>query len=607
MSSDQNNEELQARLGQLEQKVRDLEAALAGSFATLHGLQAREEMFRLLVTHMPDVAWTSDDRGHTIYVSPRVEELLGFPAEAWIEDPAFWWSRVHPDDRERVLAEEKESWDTLRGHRTSVEYRLVGRDGEVRWVSDDAAVVHPEDGSPAHWSGFLTDVTDRKALEEQLQHQAFHDPLTSLANRALFADRVEHALARSGRSRDSLAVLFLDLDDFKTVNDGMGHPAGDALLVAVAEAVRACLRPMDTAARLGGDEFAVLIEDLATPDDAIDVAGRIQAAIGRPFQVGGREIYTSASIGIARPASRRDHASQLLRNADSAMYAAKRKGKGRCEIYAPTMHAAAVRRLELNAEMRRGLALEEFAVHYQPIVTLRDGSVSGFEALARWHHPRRGLILPPAFIPTAEETGQIVELGRLVLGEACRQARAWQEAQGPGPRRAMSINVSARQFRDPLLGRTVVDALEAAGLDPSCLVLEITESVLMEDTLAAFQRLRELKDLGVRLAIDDFGTGYSSLSYLRRLPVDILKIDKSFIDGVAERGDALALARTIIRIGKTLRLSTVAEGVERAAQVAALLRIGCDQAQGFHFARPMPAAEIASTGLLPAAASSLAG
>jgi diguanylate cyclase (GGDEF)-like protein len=462
----------------------------------------------------------------------------------------------------------------------------------VRWVSDDSAVVNSADGSPSHWSGFLVDITDRKVLEEQLLHQAFHDPLTGLANRALFVDRVEHALARSDRRRDSLAVLFLDLDDFKTINDGMGHDAGDALLIAVAEAIRTCIRPMDTASRMGGDEFAVLIEDLSNAEAAVEVAQRIQDAVGRPFRVNGREIYTNASIGIARLVSRRDRAATLLRNADSAMYAAKRHGKGRCEMYEPKMHAAAVQRLELNAEIRRGLALGEFAVHYQPTVHLSDGSISGFEALVRWNHPRRGLVLPAEFIPAAEETGQIVELGRFVLDEACRQARAWLDDFPAEPAHAMSVNVSARQFRDPSLGQIVGASLAAADLDPTTLILEITESVLMEDSHAALERLRELKALGVRLAIDDFGTGYSSLSYLRRLPVDILKVDKSFIDGITDGSDALALAGAVFRIGKTLRLSTVAEGVEHASQAANLMGIGCDEAQGFHYARPMPASEI---------------
>jgi len=552
-------------------------------------IQASEAKYRGLVERVPAVVYTADFgmEGSWRYVSPRVEELLGFPATAWTGDPGFWWSRVHPDDRARVIADEVQSSACAPGQRSVFEYRMLDRAGQVHWVRDEATVVDSHDGSPPHWSGFLVDVTDRKVLEDQLQHQAFHDPLTGLANRALFADRVEHALARSNRRRDSLAVLFLDLDDFKTVNDGIGHDAGDELLVAVAETLQGCLRPMDTAARLGGDEFAILLEDLPDDESAASVADRILAALAHPVAIHGRDVVIGASLGIALPTSRHEGAREILRNADSAMYAAKRHGKGRHETYAPAMHAAAVRRLELTSEIRQGLERGEFGVYYQPTVSLRDGSIVGFEALVRWRHPRRGLVLPGEFIPAAEETGQIIAIGRLVLDEACRQASAWRDLGPAGRAPNMSVNVSARQFRDPSLGPTVAAALGGAGLEPASLILEITESVVMEDSEASLRRLRELKALGVRLAIDDFGTGYSSLSYLRRLPVDILKVDKSFIDGIAGGGDAFALARVIVRMGQTLNLDTVAEGVEMASQAAALRRMGCPLAQGFHFARPM--------------------
>jgi len=557
-------------------------------------LRAAAAKYKELVERVPAIVYAADfgADGAWRFVSPRVEELLGFSAETWTHDPGFWWSRVHPDDRDRVLADEIESSGLPAGMRSTFEYRMIDHAGRVRWVRDEAVVVVPEDGSPSHWSGFLVDVTDRRALEEQLQHQAFHDPLTGLANRALFTDRVGHALARSARSRSSLAVLFLDLDDFKMVNDGMGHDAGDTLLVAVGEALQACLRPMDTAARLGGDEFAVLLEDLEGTEAAGEVADRILGALAHPFPIGGRQVVIGASIGIAGPTTRREGAAEILRNADSAMYAAKREGKGRHETYAPAMHAAAVERLELTGEMRRALERGEFDVHYQPVVRLGDGSISGFEALVRWSHPRRGLVLPGEFISAAEDTGQIVAIGRHVLQVACLQARAWQEATGGAPALTMSVNVSARQFRDPSLCASVAAALAAAGMEPSTLVLEITESIIMEDSEAALRRLRELKALGVRLAIDDFGTGYSSLSYLRRLPVDVLKMDKSFIHGIGSGGDAYALASMIVRMGETLHLEVVAEGVEQSSQAAALRRMGCGLAQGYHFARPMAAADL---------------
>jgi diguanylate cyclase (GGDEF)-like protein/PAS domain S-box-containing protein len=554
-------------------------------------IQASEAKYRALVEWVPAVVYTADFgmEGAWRYVSPRVEQLLGFPASEWTGDPGFWWSRVHPEDQERVLADDTEAASGPPGQRSAIEYRMVDAEGRTRWVRDEAVVIAPDAGSPSYWSGFLVDITDRMMLEAQLQHQAFHDPLTGLANRALFADRVEHAVARSRRHRESVAVLFLDLDDFKMVNDGLGHDAGDELLVAVSEVLQEALRSTDTAARLGGDEFAILLEDLPSDDAATEVADRVLEALARPFQVHGREVVIGASIGIAVSARRTADAREILRNADSAMYAAKRRGKGCHQTYLPEMHAAAARRLEVIAEIRQALEREELRVHYQPTVRLHDGSIAGFEALVRWHHPRHGLVLPGEFIPAAEETGQIVAIGRFVLDEACRQARAWADQCPRGQAPPISVNVSARQFRDPSLGPTVAAALSDAGLSPSSLILEITESVVMEDSEASLRRLQELKALGVRLAIDDFGTGYSSLSYLRRFPVDTIKIDKSFIDGVAAGGDALALAHVIVRMGQTLNLETVAEGVELPSQAAALRRMGCRQAQGFYFARPMVA------------------
>jgi diguanylate cyclase (GGDEF)-like protein/PAS domain S-box-containing protein len=562
--------------------------------------------YRDLVEHVPAIVYTARAgvEGECEYVSPSAEEILGFPPESWTSDAGFWMSRVHPDDRDRMVAHWSRHIDPTDAGSTSVEYRMIDAEGRVHWLRDRSRLLDPlddaadpaEDGDssgPTRWTGFLTDVTAQKELEEQLQYQAFHDPLTGLPNRALFADRLGQALARADRRSDeSLAVLFLDVDDFKTINDGIGHEAGDELLVMVARTLRSCIRPMDTAARLGGDEFAILLQDQAEASASKDVADRILEALRSPIVIGGREIVIGATIGIANLLTGHETALELMRNADAAMYAAKRQGKGRHETFAPKMQAAVARRLELAGEMRRGVERGEFTVHYQPIVRLDDGTIDSLEALVRWRHPRRGLVLPGEFIPEAEENGQVTAIGRFVLEQSCREARAWHDAIADGTAPALAVNVSARQFRDPALPGLVVEALSQTGLDASALTLEITETTIMEDTDTAIERLQHLKDLGVRLAIDDFGTGYSSLSYLRRLPVDILKVDKSFVDDIGAGGQALALARVIVSIGQTLHLDTVAEGVEGSAQAAALTRLGCEVAQGFHFARPLPPGDV---------------
>jgi diguanylate cyclase (GGDEF)-like protein/PAS domain S-box-containing protein len=436
------------------------------------------------------------------------------------------------------------------------------------------------------WS--FRDVTERRRLEEELAHQAFHDSLTGLANQALFRDRVEHALARAGRdARHQVAVLFADLDDFKRVNDSLGHTAGDQLLVAVAERLRGCVRAADTAARLGGDEFAILLEDAHDRAEAAEVADRIIDALRRPFTVVGHEVVVGASVGIAFGTS--SEPSELLRNADLAMYTAKSRGKGCSEIFEPAMHAAAVERLELEADLRRALDHGELVVHYQPIVRLADGEITGFEALVRWLHPRRGLLPPATFVPLAEATGLIHRLGREVLERACEQTRRWQLEIGADAPLQVTVNLSAQQLQDRELVTVVDDVLRRSGLEPSSLVLEITESAMVHDTDATIHRLEELKSLGLRLAVDDFGTGYSALGYLQRFPVDVIKIDRSFVDVIDQGTDRPGLAHAIVRIAQTLQLDTVAEGVETAEQAAELTRLGCRKAQGFYFARPQPA------------------
>ncbi|MFI7602114.1 putative bifunctional diguanylate cyclase/phosphodiesterase [Actinoplanes sp. NPDC049681] len=431
------------------------------------------------------------------------------------------------------------------------------------------------------------DVHDAQELQERLMHEAYHDALTGLPSRALFRERLVEAVARASGT-DDVAILFLDLDGFKEINDSLGHAAGDALLCQVAERLSAAVREGDTVARFGGDEFGVIVESVAARTDAEAVAGRIAAALEAPFLVGERELLVAASIGLACAADAED-VEQLQRNADLAMYRAKSGGGNGMAAYDPAMLTGLVRRLELEADLRAALAREELVLHYQPTVDLRSGEITGFEALVRWHHPTRGMIPPLEFIGAAEATGLIVPLGRWVLREACRQAVAW--GAGTTRRLKMAVNVSVRQFEHGDLAATVAEIVAETGMPVGQLCLEMTESVLLTDTDENLAQLRRLKDLGVTLAMDDFGTGYSSLAYLRRFPMDTLKIDRSFVDRLGGEREDEALVRTIVRLGQSLGMTTVAEGIEDSAQLSVLQDLQCDYAQGYYLSRPLPADE----------------
>ncbi len=430
-----------------------------------------------------------------------------------------------------------------------------------------------------------------RELEKQMRHQAFHDPLTNLANRARFTDRLDHALQRAARTNNGLAIIFMDIDDFKSVNDSLGHPVGDKLLIDVARRLEGNLRPGDTAARFGGDEFAVLLEDVGVAGEASIVAERITESLRTPLVLNEKEVFVRASMGIASGAGD-DSADELLRRADVAMYVAKSDGKGRFAVYDAAMERSIVGRLELASELQRAVERDEFVLHYQPSIILDSGRIAGVEALLRWRHPARGLMPPADFVPVAEETGLILPIGRWVVREACMQARRWQQSFASDPPLTMAVNISARQVHQPGLLDVVSEALRDSGIDPGTLVLEITESLMMQDADLAITRLNELKQLGVRLAIDDFGTGYSSLSYLRRFPVDILKIDKSFVDGVSHKGKEQELAQSIIELGQTLHLEIVAEGVEHPEQLGWLQSRHCNLGQGFLFSEPIAAADL---------------
>jgi diguanylate cyclase (GGDEF)-like protein/PAS domain S-box-containing protein len=551
-------------------------------------LRQNEERFRSLVQKASDVITILDSDGTIRYDSPAIEHLLGYEQGERVGRPTFEY--VHPEDVERV----KVSFGRALEHpgvRPPLEFRSRHKNGSWRHLEvtrtnllDDPAVRGVVANS--------RDVTERKRLEEQLQQQAFHDRLTGLANRALFMDRLGHALTRLSRRDVSVAVLFLDLDNFKVVNDSLGHEAGDGLLVAVAHRMRQLLRSEDTVARLGGDEFTVLLEDITNPSLATRVAERLTEAFRSPFTVEGQELFVTASVGIALSATGKRTPQDVLRDADVAMYRAKAMGRGRYAVFEPSMSAGARTRLELENDLRRALERREFMVCYQPKVGLQSGRIAGVEALVRWEHPTRGLVPPPEFIPVAEETGLILPVGDWILGEACRQARDWQEQYPSAPPLMMNVNLSARQFRQPNLAAEVARVLRVTGLNPSSLELEVTESIMLDDADSASQTLRRLKNLGVRIAIDDFGTGYSSLSYLTRFPVDTLKVDRSFVARMGHEAEVTAIVQAVITLAKTLGLEVVAEGVERVEQLEQLREMECDLAQGYYFARPLSSESI---------------
>jgi diguanylate cyclase (GGDEF)-like protein/PAS domain S-box-containing protein len=549
-------------------------------------LQRSEERFRSLVRNASDGVVVLGADGLIRYESPAVERILGRSPEEGIGRPAT--AVIHPDDRSAV---ERGFGDVaaVDGSEAGFEFRARHADGSWRTLE---AIAKNLLGDPAVGGIVVNyrDITERKALEDQLRHQAFHDVLTGLANRSLFRDRLGHALARASRGARPTAVLYLDIDDFKAVNDRFGHAEGDRLLVAVAERLRAATRAGDTVARLGGDEFAVIVEE-SDPAEAQAAADRILAALRQPFDLGDRETAVRASIGIAIHDIDGGDADEVLRRADIAMYAAKARGGDGHATYEARLYEATVARMEAKADLQGALERGELEVAYQPIVEMETGLITGTEALMRWHHPEKGPIPPAEFIPLAEENGLIVELGRWILETACRQTRVWQEQTGRS-NLSISVNLSGRQIADPDLVSHVAGALASSGLDPACLTLEITETTLVRDVEATVAAFRALKSLGTRLAIDDFGTGYSSLSYLRQFPIDTLKIDRSFVAALDDGADSGALVRSILDLSETLRLDTVAEGIETDEQRRALESLGATRGQGYLFARPMSSADM---------------
>ncbi len=574
-----------------EEEIRRLNESLEGRVEERTAeLRESQERFRRAFEGSPiGMALTSLDRQY-LQVNRALCEMLGYSEEELVA--TTFRDITHPDD---MKISEEHDRRALKGELDSyrLEKRYVHAEGHTVWGLLNASLLRDEGGRPLYFVTQIQDITERKEYEEQLRHQAFHDGLTGLPNRALLMDRLERALARAARRQESVAVLYVDIDRFKLVNDSLGHEAGNELLRQVADRLRGCLRQEDTAARLSGDEFVVLLEDVQSEGEATAVAQRILGRIGHLYEIGGREVGLSTSIGVALGgAGQEKKPEDLLRAADAAMYRAKNAGKARIEVYDRWMGAEALDRVQLEVDLRRAVERGEFEVHYQPKVELETGRIVSVEALVRWEYPERGLLTPGEFIELAEETGLVVPIGQRVLEQACRQVRKWQDEHGCDPPLEANVNLSARQFRQPNLVGEVARSLEESGLGADRLELELTESVVMGYGEPIVGTMRELRALGVRLAIDDFGTGYSSLTYLKRFPVSTLKIDKEFVGGLGQDLEDTAIVRGVLGLEHGLGMKVVAEGIETPEQLAALRALGCERGQGYHLCRPLPPQEL---------------
>jgi diguanylate cyclase (GGDEF)-like protein/PAS domain S-box-containing protein len=555
-------------------------------------LRALENRYGPLPEGVPSVAYIFEPgiEGRCLYISPSVEDVLGYPRRQWLEERGLWDRLLHQDDEERVVSNEAEC--ARSGEKLVQEYRLRAADGRDVWIRDEMTVVFDrQTGEDPLFYGVFLDVSDRKRMEVELERLALYDPLTGLPNRALFGDRLRHVLARRGRD-SATAVYFLDLDRFKRINDSLGHGAGDEVLREVAERLSAVVRPEDTVARFGGDEFTVLCESVGGVLEAVSIADRLQRPLRQPLRAGGAELRLSASIGVALvEADDNGDGQHLIEDADAAMYRAKERGGARTELFDTAMRDNAVRAMRIEQELQRALEQGELRLYYQPGVDLATGQVVGAEALVRWEHPQRGLIMPDRFLGIAEETGLIVPLGMWVMSETCRHLAEWQ-SRPETAHLQLSLNLSARELTHPDLVSSVLGCVRDSGVDPHSLTIEVTESTAMADGDTGFRALRDLSGEGIRVAIDDFGTGYSSLEQLRRMPVDIVKVDRSFVSGMSADSTDREIVAAVVGMGRALKLSVVAEGIETTEQAEALRDLGCDIGQGYLYAKPLPAEEM---------------
>ena len=557
---------------------------------TMERLRVSEERYALAARAANDGLWDWNLLTGEAYFAPRWTDMLGFAEGEIGRHVDEWFSRVHPDDLAHLRAEINAHLEGETPQFQS-EYRMTHRDGGWVWLLCRGLVVRDAQGQACRMAGSQTDITARKKAEEKLRHDAHHDSLTGLPNRAVFLDRLARSVSRARRRDDYLfAVLFLDVDRFKLVNDSSGHRTGDQLLMAVARRLENALRPGDMVARHGGDEFTILLDHLRDQHDVETIVQRIERHLSGPFDICGEELVINASIGITLSSVACHDPEQMLRDADIAMYRAKARGRGRYKFFSSDMHQDIVSTLRVESDLRSAIKNEEFLAHYQPIVSFERGRISGFEALIRWRHPQRGLIPPGQFIPVAEESGLINQVGRWILREASRQMNEWHQRFASLPPLTISINLSTRQFSQPDLIERINAVLAETGLRPESLKIEITESAVMENAESAVEMLNQLKALGVQLSIDDFGTGYSSFNYLHRFPIDTLKIDRSFISRMDLQPENVEIVRTIIALAHNLGMKVVAEGIETPAQMNRLRDLGCEYGQGYYLARPMDSA-----------------
>jgi diguanylate cyclase (GGDEF)-like protein/PAS domain S-box-containing protein len=552
-------------------------------------LRESEERYFLAARGANDGLWDWNIKKEEIYYSSRWKSMLGYMEHEIEDTPDEWISRIHPDDREAVVYALTNHINDKTPHFQS-EHRILHRDGTYRWMLVRGMAVRDANGIAYRMAGSQTDITARKNAEEQLVHDAFHDLLTGLPNRALFLDRLDRTIEYNRRyNKFSFAVLFLDLDRFKVINDSLGHAIGDQLLIEIAKVLKTCMRSSDTVARFGGDEFVVLLNDIHDVQEAVKVVHHIQEVLSKPFRVGNNRVFTSASIGIVLSNAGYQSKEDIMRDADIAMYQAKMLGKANYMIFNTEMRKQAINRLSMENDMHHALTRGEFDLHYQPIVTLKGNTLAGFEALLRWHHPQKGYIPPEEFIPIAEETGLILDIGCWVLKQACSQVKKWQD-QFPAFRDLfININISQKQFTQPEFVQKLRKVLKETWLNPACLNLEITETVLMENAESMIEILNRIRSLGVGLHVDDFGTGYSSLSYLQQFPIDTLKIDYSFINRIGTNGDRAEIVKTILVLARELGVDSIAEGIETENQMIQLRELDCHYGQGFYIGKPMDA------------------